>query len=337
MFEYVTNTTYEEVASTLREASRVALTTHQKPDGDAMGSVLALSRALNGRADIILIGPLEKSLAGTAYDTPYTCEDTPQPGDDYDVIVVADTGAWSQVEPLKAWLGRHHERIIGLDHHARGDDIAARRIVDTSAASTTQMLLPLMKALGVVIDGERGGIGEALFVGLATDTGWFRHANADAAAFDAASRLLDVGVDRSRLYQELEETHKPSRLGLAGRALASVEYLHDGSVAIMSLEPDDFAQTGGSLEDLTNLVNVPMCVGTVQVSILLTQTQPGLTKLSFRSKPWRSSGADPLETLRDVNTLAHRFGGGGHVHAAGARIAQDIEAARSDLRAQMNV
>ena len=83
MFEYVTNTTYEEVASTLREASRVALTTHQKPDGDAMGSVLALSRALNGRADIILIGPLEKGLAGTAYDTPYTCEDTPQPGDDY--------------------------------------------------------------------------------------------------------------------------------------------------------------------------------------------------------------------------------------------------------------
>jgi phosphoesterase RecJ-like protein len=294
-----------------------------------MGSLLALARALHARgreAEVFLMGPVEGILLELAGPTPCTRLDRGEPADDYDRIVVVDTGAWSQLEPLVPWLRRHHQRVIGFDHHAHGDDVAARRIVDREAASTTMVLMPLLEVMGVRLGGEVGGVAEALFFGLATDTGWFRFANADARAFLAASRLLETGLDRSRLYRLSEECHRPQRLGLAARALGSVRFLRGASVAIMTIEPRDFIETGGSIEDLTNIVNLPMTVSTVRVSILLTQTEPGRTKISLRSKPPQDeSEAARLEGVWDVDRLAQSFGGGGHVHAAGARVNMNLE------------
>ena len=125
----------------------------------------------------------------------------------------------------------------------------------------TQLLVDLMDELVIKLVGERGGVAEALFVGLATDTGWFKFQNADSEAFRVASRLLEVGVDKSRLYQVIEETAAPSRLALEARSLSSLEYYKDGSIAIMLLREEDFKATGGSLNDLTGLVNTPMQVG----------------------------------------------------------------------------
>jgi len=173
------------------------------------------------------------------------------------------------------------------------------------------------------------GVAEALFVGLATDSGWFRYGNAGAEAFKLASRLLERGVDKSRLYQILEETHGPQRLALEARALASLEYFRGGSVAMQSLRMEDFQAAGASVEDLTGLVNTPMTVGPVRVSVLLSQSTPGMTKISFRSKPAPPGGGQ--HDFDDVNELANKFGGGGHVHAAGARISLDLEQARQTL------
>ncbi|MHC5003749.1 MAG: DHH family phosphoesterase, partial [Planctomycetota bacterium] len=185
MSDYRTNATYPELAARLREAERVALITHERPDGDALGSVLALKRTLDrlGRAsDVLLSGVLEEGLARVAEPTPLRQADRDPPGDDYDLVVVADTGAWSQVEAVADWLRPRHEQVIGFDHHRQGQPLAARRIVDAAAASTTVVLMPLIDELGVELTGEIGGIAEALFLGLATDTGWFRFSNADGPA-----------------------------------------------------------------------------------------------------------------------------------------------------------
>ena len=203
---------------------------------------------------------------------------------------------------------------------------APQRIVDPRCASTTQVLAGLLDELDVELTGGEGGIAEPLFVGLATDTGWFRFDNADAEAFAFATRLLRCGVDKSGLYQLIEETQRQQRLLLTARALQSVEFVDDESVAVMSLTQQDFEETGGSTQDITGLINEPMVVRQVRVSILLTQMEAGSTKVSFRSKP-PAPGQRPDE-FTDVNRLAGKFGGGGHVHAAGCRMDMDLPEAR---------
>ncbi len=126
-----------------------------------------------------------------------------------------------------------------------------------------------------------------------------------------------------------ESSLRPERLGLQARALASLEYALNGAVAIMTLRPEDFSRTGGETQDVSELVNMPMVVRTVRVSILLTETSPGNTKLSFRSKP-DVSGA-PNTAPVDMNQLAQHFGGGGHTHAAGAHVKMSADDARAAL------
>ena len=143
------------------------------------------------------------------------------------------------------------------------------------------------------------------------------------------ARLLELGVDKTRLYQLIEESFRPQRLALQARAMASMEFVNDGAVAVMVIREEDFQQTGAMVDDLSNLVNLPMQVGSVRASILLVQHEPKRTKISFRSKP--SMTGDPI----DVNELAHQFGGGGHIHAAGARIESDVDAAREAVVAAL--
>ncbi|MDY7109697.1 MAG: bifunctional oligoribonuclease/PAP phosphatase NrnA [Planctomycetota bacterium] len=323
MESYATNTTWAEIADRIRGGRRIALVTHAKPDGDALGSQLALARALSepGRtADVYVMGPLEHALAEVIADTPVHRADDRLPGDDHDLVIVVDTGAWSQLQPLETWLRERRERTIVIDHHSHGDDVAALRMVDPGAAATAQMIVSLLDELGCALTED---VAEALYVGIATDTGWFRFDNVSAQTFAVAARLLECGVDKSRLYQVLEENYPPGRLALEARALASVQYARDGAVAIQSLSLDDFQQTGCAVEDLTNLVNRPMVVGKVRVSILLSESKAGVTKLSFRSKP-TADGSD----WTDVNRLARQFGGGGHVFAAGARMSLSLAEAR---------
>ncbi|MCI0363974.1 MAG: DHH family phosphoesterase [Phycisphaerales bacterium] len=326
------------MAQRILASQRPVVTTHTKPDGDAIGSTLALTRALAAkgkRPQLLLMGPIEASLKTIIGSTPFSLVEDSLPGDqDLELIVVADTGSWNQVEPIAAWLKKHHSNVIGIDHHSRGDsDVASMRLVDPKAVSTTMMLVPLLEAMKCPLTGGVDGVAEPLFVGLATDSGWFRYGNAGPDAFALAARLLQCGVDKSRLYQILEETYGPQRLSLEARALASLEYAKNGSVAIQMLKPGDFQAAGASLEDLTGLVNTPMTVGSVRVSILLAQHADGVTKISFRSKP-APPGA-PASDFCDVNALAGRFGGGGHVHAAGARLKLSADEAKKKVLASL--
>ena len=238
MSDYCSTSTVEEIAGRIQAARRILLTTHAKPDGDGLGAALALARALRGggpAADIYLMGPMESRLLEIAADTPFRMVEDHPPGDEHDLAVVLDTGAWSQLEPLAAWLRQRREDVVGIDHHVKGDDVAPMRLVEPTAASTTQMLVPVLEAMGCEITGGPGGVAEALFVGLATDTGWFRYSSADADVLRLAGRLMERGVDKTRLYQIIEETFRPERLALQARALTSLEYAQDGAVAIMTL------------------------------------------------------------------------------------------------------
>ena len=213
--------------------------------------------------------------------------------------------------------------MICIDHHRRGDDISALRLIDPTAAACSQVLTRVLDAMGCTLTGGNGGIAEALFAGLATDTGWFKFSSAGGSVFALAARLMEAGIDKPRLFRMLEENSRPQRLALEARALNSVKYGFEGQLAVMRLGPEDFSETGAETTDLTGMVNAPMVVGRVSVSIILTEPVPGKTKLSFRSKPPKGVKQDLW--FADVNNLAARFGGGGHRHAAGGQVSGSID------------
>ena len=256
---------------------------------------------------------------------------TPRAGTD--LAIVVDTGAWSQLEHVRDWLKANAASVVGIDHHARGDDVAPQRIVDVRCASCTQALVPLIDDLAVPLGPAgrpaRHTIAEAIFTGLATDTGWFRFSGADDRVFQLAARLLACGVDKDALYRMIEQADAPGRPLVLGRALGSLEYCCDGRVAVMRLSRRDFQETGTRVDELAGLVNEPMSVERVEVSVLLVEGEGNVVKASFRSKPPASAGA----VFVDVNQLAARFEGGGHVHAAGARIAGSLAEAAERVRA----
>jgi len=333
MSDYVSTATTSDVASRLREAQDVVLTTHAKPDGDALGSVLAIGRALRSldrRSAIYLHGPTPPNLMALIGADDVVHVDAAPPEREPDLIVVTDTGARSQLEPFSEWIEARRERAIILDHHVNGDDLATMRIVDPESASATELITRVIDEMGVEVTGGPFGIAEALLLGLATDTGWFKFDNADAAAFRVAARLLEAGADKSRLYAIVEENDRPERLAMTARAIASTRYVADGRAAVMSLERSDFQDAGGVVEDLTGIVNEPLRVGSVQVSVLLSEPEPGVTKASFRSKPAITNGGVVRKSV-DVNAIARRFDGGGHVHAAGARLPKPLDEAREDI------
>lgn len=327
---WASTASFDDITARIGAAQRVVCTTHARPDGDAMGSVLALVRGLSAMgkdASGLLMGPVPAPLQQLVGTTEVrSIESADEIGDiDCDLVIVADTGAWSQVQLLEAWLRARADHIVVIDHHASGDeDLSPVRLVDASAASATVLVLQLFEHMGLDLGSGDESVAEALFAGLATDTGWFRQANADAAAFNAAARLLNCDVDKNRLYRLIEETARPERLALQACLLASVEWIAAGRGALMRVAAEDFHRTGGRRDELTGLVNEPLVVGGVEFSVLMVEDKPGIVKVSMRSKPPRARGA----AFVDVREVTGHLGGGGHVHASGARIEGDLAQAR---------
>lgn len=326
----LTNATPQEVAARIRAVRRIMLATHSKPDGDAIGSVLALSRACRAadlQPTVYLKGPISGAMRSFVGPDSMIELDNSPPEDEFDLIVICDTGARSQLEPLGDWLAARSGKVVILDHHTQVDPLADMRIVETRYAAAAHLVLDVIDAMGIPIKGGPHSIAEALFLGLATDTGWFRFVNATAEVFGVASRLMRAGADKDRIFALSEENAQPTRLALTARALASVEMLAGGRAALMTLTPEDFRTTGGGPEELTGIVNEPMTIGSVLVSILVTSVEENVTKVSLRSKAPVDLG-DGMRPGIDVNRLAGQFGGGGHFHAAGARIREPLAAAR---------
>jgi phosphoesterase RecJ-like protein len=167
-----------------------------------------------------------------------------------------------------------------------------------------------------------------LYLGVASDTGWFRHANTTPAALKLASELLSAGVDHAKLYQRVEQGDRAERLKLIARALSSLELHEDGRVAISRISRSDFEETGGTQGDTGGFAEIPMTIGSVRVSCALTEVE-GEIRVSLRSK-----SADGPHKLVDVNAVASTLGGGGHTQAAGARLTGSLgDASRRVLEA----
>lgn len=343
MAEYISNVDLPAAIEFLTQCPKVQVLTHVKPDGDAIGSVIALVRTLKRSgiaAEGLLVPPIPgglKSLAGFGDTRLFEAGRDTEPADG---VVLLDTGAWSQLGAAAELIRRAEPRLLIIDHHLGGDVPARRRYIDGHAAATAEIIADLLALWpireGDVFDDE--AVREAVFTGIASDTGWFRFSNTRARTHELAAMLIRRGLDQASLYQRTEQSERVEKLSLMVRSLHSLELLASGRAAIMSLRASDFEQTGASVEETDRFVDLPRMVDTVEVAILAVESpmpkaESGTNgsddalpeiRLSLRSK----AGPNAV----NVATLAAKFHGGGHARAAGARLRCTLDEALDQLR-----
>lgn len=297
-------------------SERFVLTTHVRPDCDALGSQLALAGILEALG--------KQVLCCNAFDVPpgYRFLDTegrwrrlgidvaPEDVAGYQVLIVLDTTAWAQLgtmgEVIRAFPGR---RVV-IDHHVSEDDLGAELFKDVGADATGRLVVQAADALGV----ELGpAIAQHAFVALATDTGWFRFSSARAETFRLAARLIDAGAVPDDLYRRLYEQETLGRLRLIGATLSAATTECDGRLIHSRMLREDFAASGALPSDSEDIINMLLGVAGTEVAVIFVELPGGGFKVSLRSR-----------AELDCSELARRFGGGGHKKAAGALISGEF-------------
>lgn len=329
---------YRAAVERLSAFQNIMILSHDRPDGDALGSMGAMKLALRsaGRgAEAFVYGEVPTRYAWLHAHCQF-CRWPEQiaPGfaAGFDAILIVDTCSWSQLEPAAPFLRDSALPRTVIDHHATRDDIAspageAFYLVDPAAASASTMVHRLCSVAGWAMD---SAVAEAIFTGISTDTGWFRFSNTDGDTLRAAAAAVDAGVRPDRLYSRIYEARSPARPRLMGAVLSTLEYHAQGALAVMLLTQRMFKEAGATPADAEELVNEPLSVSSVVASVLLTESEDGLVRVNFRSKSPEVCGRDI-----DVATVAGTFGGGGHRRAAGARVPGKIEEARDRVVAAM--
>jgi len=320
---------FAEIASSIAGWGKPLLLSHAKPDGDALGSLAAMRALLrsHGADPLALLfddlpnrySLFDKHDAMTKWQTDVQAEDLA----DRDGVIVLDTCTYNQLTPIADWLQASELPKLAVDHHVTRDDLADHYLVDESAAATCLILYEWAREMGWSLDQATC---EALFVGIAMDTGWFVHSNTDARVLSAAADLTQRGITPHELHQQLFQQETQPRIRLFGAALQTMELGGNGKLAVLSLSKEAMEKVGATQADTEDIVNEPLRIGTVVTSVLLVESDNNLIRASFRSKPplGDAEGATDI----DVAGIASEFGGGGHKRAAGAR----IEGSLADVR-----
>jgi bifunctional oligoribonuclease and PAP phosphatase NrnA len=296
------------VAEEIRTGDRFILTTHENPDGDALGSLLATQRILEalGKDSVMFLAAKEFPLPVEYRFLPLDEVFHEPPADIADrVVIFLDCGNIDRM-PVD-FLKNGDNKVINIDHHHDNTRFGAINLVDVGASCTAEIVFDLAGLLGVELTSE---MANALYVALVTDTGKFMYENTDARSHRMAAGLIEAGVEVNDVYRRLYEHAPIEKLALLARALGNIQLLDDGRLAVTYISSDDYAATGAS-EALTEGVidHLRTIDGTAVAAVVRDQAESGRAerKVSMRSTDGRV----------DVSAIARVHGGGGHRRAAG--------------------
>ena len=298
--------TFAQIGAALREHQRFAVLSHVRPDGDALGSQLALALSLQQIGKEVTVwnedGLLDK------YNFLPGGERIVQPRapQDFDVAIALDTAtqnrlgtAGESVRSAKLW--------INIDHHPSNPGYGDLVYIDSISPATGQILFELIKAEKLPMN---AAIAENLFVAISTDTGSFQYSNTTARTFEIGAALVECGVDVGRVSQLLYENHPRRRTELLRELLDTMRFEAGGKIASFSLSLKVAADLGVKPEDNEGLIDHLRAIRGVIVAVFFEELPDGKVRVSMRSK---SDDAD-------VCAICQKFGGGGHKLAAGARV-----------------
>jgi len=304
----------QQIVEKIRNNHRFLIVAHCNPDGDAIGSTVALALALQDMGKDVV--------AYNADSVPEVMHFLPQfdvlrnslpENSEFDIAFVLDAGDLERTALPVRDLAR---TIVNIDHHPFSDfgDLC---YVDTSACATAVLIYRILKACQYQ---PSLAVAKALYLGILSDTGSFRYSSANQEAFVVAGELIGLGVDPWEVSSNLYESHAPERMRLLSLVLPSLQISTCGRYASIAMTLDTLKQAGASEEHSDGFVNYPRSIRGVEVALFFHQVSEDLYKISFRSRG----------TI-DVGALSRDLGGGGHHNAAGAKIDGTLDEVRNSV------
>ena len=299
----------DQVVEELRRPEKLFLTTHENPDGDALGSLLGMHRVLEqlGKDSVMYMSPGDFPLPHEYRSMDFERLLGAPPEDIGErVVVFLDCGNIDRM-PVD-FLKRDGIHIVNIDHHHDNTRFGTVNLVVPEASCTAEIVMGIAKELGAVITPP---IADALYVGLVTDTGRFMYDNTTAAAHRMAADLIDAGVKPQLHFRRLFEDLPFQRLQLLARALTSVARYEGGAITLATLTRRDFEETGAVENDSEGIVDHLRAVEGTAVAVLVREL------LSDERRNQRKVSLRAVDGAVDVSRIARALGGGGHRRAAG--------------------
>lgn len=312
---------FQNVLELISKSQNIIITTHIRPDGDACGCVVAVAealRTLGKNTRPMLLSELPQWYEFLFEENPpvYDRDIKPEQLAGTDLIILVDVNSDNQLPKFCDYLKHRRDgaKVLVFDHHVTNDGLGDLEIIDTSASATGLIIYDFLESAGLAVNEK---IASALFVAVSTDTGWFQFSNTDARTFITVGKLMQLGINATELYHKLYQNFTPQRFHLMTRMFDSLELHFDGRYAVQQLTLKDFEETGAEYTDTENLIDRCRCINTVEAAALFIELEDGRVRCSLRSTG-----------NVDMRLVAQKFGGGGHVVAAGVHLPGPLENAK---------
>jgi phosphoesterase RecJ-like protein len=303
----------------LNNSKNVLITTHAGPDGDAIGSLLAMNLALQGMHKRVTLYNESPIPAVYRFLPRVPCVGRLLiSADEFDTAVVLDCGDLQRVGETSAMIGRIPE-IINIDHHLTNTRFGTCQLIDVQACATAEILYHLFERMMIPFTRD---LATCIYTGILTDTGSFRFSNTNRTTFHICENLIACGVDPFVVAQHVYGTYSLGRIKLLNLALDSIEISDNGKVSLMALTRAMMDETGTQPEDTDGMINYARRIQDVKIAVLIQEQLNGNHRGDGQMRSYhvslRSDGSV------DVAAIAAKFGGGGHQSAAGFSVASTL-------------
>jgi phosphoesterase RecJ-like protein len=304
----------EQIADVIRRSERFVLSSHARPDGDAIGSQLAMAFALGALGKHVrVINRDAPPAAMMAFPGVPDIEVAERVDGRFDAAIIMECGDLSRT----GVAGLDQFFVINVDHHQGNTGYGRINWFDPSRAACAEMVYDIVRALGVPLSVE---IATHLYLAILTDTGAFHYSGISPRTFEICREAVAAGVDPTLVARQVYDTNPLSRVKLFGAVLGAMRVDDSGRIAVLYLDHEIARQAGGTYDDTEGLINFPLSVKDIQAVIFFKQDEGDEYRVSLRSK------GDV-----DVAAVCREYGGGGHKNAAGCTMTGAIEGLREEI------
>lgn len=305
------NCTLEEIAALLLAQDKLVLCPHVSPDGDALGSTLALKMALEKAGKKVMVMVDDDVPKAFCFLPQIDCFVKPADGEvlEADLLVVLDASSLDRIGTVAQAVKA--KAVANIDHHISNTQFADYLYLNTEAAATAEILCNLVEKLGITPDKD---LATCLYTGIYTDCGSFRYANTTPGTMRAAAKLLEYGARPNEISDALG-TNTRANIEMLGKVLQTLAFYNDGKISTLEITSDLYDKDVNT----DNFISFARYIEGVDVAVLFKAVEPAVTRVSMRSQD------------TDVAAIALSFGGGGHVRAAGCTVELPLEQAKAKV------
>ncbi len=315
----------DQIIQHIKDGRHILIVSHAEPDGDCVGSLVALGLAL-AKLDkkITMFNPSPIPAVYRFLPGIDRIVQQIKKADTYDLAIVLDCGDMVRVGEACTEVGKI-PIIINIDHHVSNTGFGHIQLIDTSACATAEIVYRLINTLQIPFN---KAIATSIYTGILTDTGSFRFSNTNRAAYAISSAMIDAGVEPHSVAQRVFGTYSLGRIKLLNMALNSIEISDNGKLSMMTITRSMLNTTGTNTEDIDGMINYARRIEDVKVAALIHEIKNGAGKFANMNRYHVSLRSD---SSVDVARIAGKFGGGGHASAAGFQIESTLMALKTKI------